>query len=106
MPAGSKKPLKYQPKFTGRRSKAERDALAEAENERLRAQLTARAAEENSSRPAGRKRPTGEGRRPRGSGAYRGRGGYMGESMVAGVISSGVFSPGKQTTAPNSSELR
>ena len=81
----AKKPLRSKPRFTARRSKEERDALAAIERERIKERAAAVEAAEKLA--AGNdSRGRGQRDRARGGRGGRGRGGYMG----AGTFSSGI----------------
>ncbi|KAK5191066.1 hypothetical protein LTR16_007648, partial [Cryomyces antarcticus] len=92
-PGRGKKTLKQQPKFIGRRSKEERDALEAAEAARRRARIAAAEAEANA-KMAERGGFRGRGRSVRGSRGGRGRGGFMGDNLASGPFSAGTVTQG------------
>ncbi|TKA67093.1 hypothetical protein B0A49_08649 [Cryomyces minteri] len=94
-PGRGKKTLKQQPKFIGRRSKEERDALEAAEAARRRARIAAAEAEANA-KIAERGGFRGRGRSDRGSRGGRGRGGFMGDNLASGPFSAGTVTQGSR----------
>ena len=100
----AKKPLRAKPRFTARRSKEERDAIAAVELERAKersaaadaaARLAGAAGAAGASRGSNRERDRG--RAGRGG---RGRGGYMGMGLGAGM-GAGMFSSGMSVSGGN-----
>lgn len=102
----AKRSLKYQPRLSTRRSKAEREALAAAESSRIFSESasssSALAGKQSQRESQGRGRGRGnEGstRGQRDGRGGRGRGGYMGENIQSGPFSSGLsVNQGKERT--------